>query len=124
MSDEAKEEGINILEGKLEADLVVALASAAVGDELAVVLLGNADLGTGNDGAGEGGAEEVAVLIDGIALDGTEDDLVNELLLEVEDHHLLSTELLGLGADLIPVLLLADIGEEADDGVALSSHSS
>lgn len=94
-----------------------------MGDELAVVLLGNADLGTGNDGASEGGAEEVAVLIDGIALDGTEDDLVNELLLEVEDHHLLSTKLLGLGADLIPVFLLADIGEEADDGVALSSHS-
>lgn len=111
------------LEGELEADLVVALAGAAVADVLAVVLLGDADLGAGDDGAGQRGAQQVPVLVYGVALDGAEDDLLDKLLLQVEDHHLLSTKLLGLGLDLIPVLLLADIGEEADDGVALQVQS-
>ena len=54
--------GLESVEGQLEADLVVTLASATVGDGEAALLLGDSDLGTGNDGAGEGGTEEVGVL--------------------------------------------------------------
>jgi hypothetical protein len=45
--------GLESVEGQLEADLVVTLASAAVGDGEAALLLGDGDLGTGDDGAGE-----------------------------------------------------------------------
>jgi hypothetical protein len=54
--------GLESVEGQLEADLVVTLASATVGDGEAALLLGDSDLGTGDDGAGEGGTEEVGVL--------------------------------------------------------------
>ena len=96
-----------------------ALASAAVAEVLAVVLLGNTDLSPGDDGAGQRGAKEVAVLVDGIALDGAEDNLVDELALQVLNDHALGTEGQSLLLNLGPVLLLADVGEEAHDGVAL-----
>jgi hypothetical protein len=54
--------GLESVECQLEADLVVALASAAVRDGKAALLLGDGDLGAGDDGAGEGGTEEVCVL--------------------------------------------------------------
>jgi hypothetical protein len=54
--------GLESVESQLEADLVVAFASAAVGDGEAALLLGDSDLGTGDDGASEGGTEEVGVL--------------------------------------------------------------
>jgi hypothetical protein len=49
-------------------------------------------------------------------LDGTEDELVNELLLKVLDNHALSTQSQGLLLDRSPVLFLADIGKEALKG--------
>lgn len=51
-------------------------------------------------------------MVDGIALDGSEYDLVDEFLLQVENDHLLGTKCQGLLLDLGPVLLLANIGEE------------
>jgi len=90
-----------------------------VADIVAVILLGNADLSAGDDGAGQRGTKQVAVLIDGIALDGTEDDLLDELALEVLNDHALSAKGESLLLNLSPVLLLADVGEEAHDGVAL-----
>lgn len=125
---------------QLESDLVVTLASlyctsqffsltvnwgehgctyAAVADKLAVVLLSNADLGTGDDGTGKRGTEEVAVLVDGVALDGSVDKLLNQFALEVHDNHLLGAEGNGLLLNGGPVLLLTDIGQEADDGITL-----
>lgn len=93
--------------------------SAAVAEVLAVVLLGSLDLSAGNDGAGERGAQEVAVLVDGIALDGAVDNLLDELLLEVLDDHLLGTEGHGLLLDLDKVLLLANIGQEGNNLIVL-----
>jgi hypothetical protein len=54
--------GLESVEGQLEADLVVTLAGAAVRDGEAALLLGDGNLGTGDDGAGERGTEEVGVL--------------------------------------------------------------
>jgi hypothetical protein len=67
------------VEGELEADLVVAFACAAVGDGEAVLLLCNCYLGAGDDWAGEGGAKEVDVLVDGVAGDGWVAELFDEL---------------------------------------------
>lgn len=89
---------------------------------IAVVLLGDPDLGARNDGARKRGAEQVAVLVDGVTLDSTVDNVLDKLLLEVEDHHLLCTERERLLLDLGPALLLADVSQEADDLVALKDE--
>ncbi|THW45416.1 Bystin-domain-containing protein [Aureobasidium pullulans] len=106
--------GLQGVEGQLEADLVVALTGAAVRDSETALLLGDGDLGAGNDGTGERN-----VLVDGIALDSGPAELLDELLAEILNVALLGTNLEGLLAGSIKVLLLANIGHEADDAVAL-----
>ena len=54
---------LECVESQLEADLVVALACAAVRDESAAFLLRNADLCAGDDWAGQRGPEEVAAFV-------------------------------------------------------------
>lgn len=56
----------------LEADLVVALASAAVGHEITTLLLSDAHLGTSDDRASQRGSKQIPSLVDGIALDSAE----------------------------------------------------
>ncbi|THV88227.1 Bystin-domain-containing protein [Aureobasidium pullulans] len=106
--------GLQGVEGQLEADLVVALTGAAVRDGETALLLGDGNLGAGNDGTGERN-----VLVDGIALDSGPAKLLDELLAEILNVALLGTNLEGLLAGSIKVLLLANIGHEADDAVAL-----
>jgi hypothetical protein len=50
-----------------------------VGDGEARFLLRDGDLSAGDDGAGEGGAEEIDVLVDGVAGDGWVAELFDEL---------------------------------------------
>lgn len=76
---EHNDAGLEGVEGQLEADLVVTLAGAAVGDGEAALLLSDGDLGAGDDGAGERGAEQVDVLVDGVAGDGWVAQLLDEL---------------------------------------------
>jgi hypothetical protein len=45
--------------------------------------------------------------------------LLDELATQVLNDHLGGANLLRLGANLVPVFLLADVGKEADDFVAL-----
>jgi len=45
--------------------------------------------------------------------------LLDELATQVLNDHLGGANLLRLSADLVPVFLLADVGKEADDFVAL-----
>lgn len=115
--------GLESVERKLEADLVVTLAGAAVRDEVAAFLLGNSDLCAGDDWAGQRCAEKVATLVGSVALDGAEAELLDEFLLQVGDDHLLRADLERLLLDLIPGLFLADIGEEAHDLIALLCDS-
>ena len=86
---------------------------------LAVVLLGDLDLGAGDDGAGKRGAQEVPILVDGVALDGSVDDLLDKNLLQVLDHYLLGAEGQSLLLDGSKVLLLATSSQEGDDLIAL-----
>ena len=67
---------------------------------------------------------EISVLIGacsrtGSLTDGGEAKLGDEFTAQVLDDHLLRTDLESLGLDSGPVLLLADIAEEADDIVTL-----
>lgn len=91
-------------------------------ENLAVVLLGGADEGACQYWAGKTGSEKVLVLVNGIALDATENKFLKELLLKVIDHHALGTESQSLLLDGVPVLVLADIAEISNHGVALQTE--
>lgn len=54
---------LQAIECELEANLVVALASAAMGDELALLTGSNFDHTSSNDWPGKGGSEKVDTLI-------------------------------------------------------------
>lgn len=96
--------GLQGVEGKLEADLVVTLASAAVGDREAALALGHGNLGTGNDRTSQGGPEQVNILVDSIASNGGEAELLDELPAEIDNLALESTDLHGLLASSLEVL--------------------
>lgn len=63
--------------------------------------------------------QKVNVLVDGVALDSRPAQLLDELLAEILNVALLGTNLEGLLAGSVKVLLLTDVGHEADDTVAL-----
>jgi hypothetical protein len=92
-----------------------------MGQVLAFVLLGNLDLCPCNDRASKRRAEEVAVFVDGVALNGREDELLDEDSLQIKDDHALSTESKGLLLNRSAILgvLLANVGKKADNLVAL-----
>lgn len=66
--------------------------------------LGDIDLGTGNNGASQGGTEQVDVLVDGVASNGGEAKLLDELAADVNNLALESTNLHGLLAGSLEVL--------------------
>ena len=110
--------GLQSIESKLETDLIIAFACAAMGDELASFLLSNGYLRSGNDWACERGAEEVDVLVTGIALDCREAELMDELVDDILDVAFFGTDLHGLRLCSFEVLLLPNVRHEADDIVA------
>ena len=66
--------------------------------------LSDLDLGAGNDGAGEGGTEKVHILVDGIASNSGEAELLDELAADVGNLALEGTDLQGLLAGSLEVL--------------------
>jgi hypothetical protein len=130
--------GLEGVEGKLETDLVVTLAGATVGNSEASFPLGDLDLSTSNDGTGQRSSQKVDVLVDSVAGNGGEAELLNELpyialdtivntkanlssrhTAEVGNLALDGTELQGLLPDSVKVLFLANIGSESNNFVAL-----
>ena len=71
------------VECELETNLVVAFACAAVGDELAAFLLGDLDLRASDDGACEGCAEQVDILVCSVALDCWEAELADKFVNDI-----------------------------------------
>lgn len=117
--------GLEGVEGKLEANLVVTLTSAAVGDSeaaLALVLklakdiplhcvdlkdesyLGDFDLGASDDGTSQGGTKKVDILVDGVASNCGEAELLNEFAADVNNLALERTDLQGLLTGSLEVL--------------------
>lgn len=100
----------------LEADLVVALAGAAVGDDSGVVLVGGGDEVLDDGRPGEGGDQRVAVHVEGVGLDRREAVLLGELVLGVRDLGLDGTAGERALADDVQVLAaLADVHGNGDD---------
>ena len=57
------------MDGDVEADLVVALAGAAVGDRVGALLLGDLDEQLGDERPREGGGQRVDALVEGVGLE-------------------------------------------------------
>ena len=100
----------------LEADLVVALAGAAVGDRGGAVLAGGGDQVLDDHRAGERGDQRVAVHVQGVRLERGQAVLVGELVAGVGDVGLDRAAVEGALADGVQVLAaLADVDGDGDD---------
>ena len=107
------------VERKLETNLVITLASAAVRDSEAAFLLSDLNLCASDDRTGERSAEKVDILVDGVALYSWPAELFNELLPQILHVALLGANLEGLLLSRLKVLLLTNVGHEADDTISL-----
>jgi hypothetical protein len=101
---------------RLETDLVIALAGAAVGDVLCAVLVGDVDEVLGDDGAGECGEQRIDALVLAVCPDGLRQDRLGVLLAHVDglrgDGAHIECLLLDPGKVL---LVLADVAADSDD---------
>ena len=108
--------GVEGLDGGLKTNLVVALASAAVGDIGGAELVGDLDELLGKQRAGQGGEQRVLVLVHGVGGDGLGQELIGELIAQVEHLAVQNAQvegllLLGIQAG----LLLAHVAADAND---------
>ena len=97
---------------ELEPDLVVALAGRAVGDGVRPRLVRDLDQPLRDEGARDGGPEEVLPLVDRVRPEHREDEVTGELLPEVVDEDGRRTEELRLPARGPELLALSEIGGE------------
>ena len=74
--------------GQLEAHLVVALAGGPVAYRVRPGLLGHVHLGLGNQRPGNGGAQQILPLIQGVGPEDGEDKIPGKLFPQVFDIHL------------------------------------
>ena len=95
--------------GELEADLVVSLAGAAVGDSIGAVLERDFDLPFGDDGARERRAEQILVLVDRASAKRGPNILGDELFAEILDRRGRGAGGEGFFARGFEIFLLADV---------------
>ncbi len=86
------------MDGGLDADLVVALARAAVGDGVGADLQGHVDELLGDERATQRRGQGVGVLVEGVGQDGGGDVLRRELVLGIHDDDVLGAVVDGAGA--------------------------
>ena len=111
--------GIEGIVGQLEPHLVVALAGGAVGDGVGAGLLGDLDLPLGDQRPGDGGAQQIQPLIQGVGAEHREDEVADEFLAQILDEDLLDAQHLRLLARRFQLLALAQVGGEGDDLAAI-----
>ena len=98
------------LVGELEAHLVVALAGGAVAHRVGAGSPGHLHLGLGDQGPGDGSAQEIGPLIEGVGPEHGPDEVPDELFLEVLDIDLVGAGGPGLRRHLRQFLALAQVG--------------
>ena len=99
----------------LETDLVVALAGRAVADGVRALGLGDLDEALGDERAGDGGAEEIVALVNGVGLHHREDEVAGEFLGEVFHVALGRAGVDALLFDSGRLFGLSDVGAVTDD---------
>ena len=97
------------LEGDVEANLVVALAGAAVGDGLGLVLAGDVDHQLGDQRPAQGRRQRVLALVHGAGHQGGKDETIDEQVAGVDGDGIDGAGFQCLLADLLDVLALAEI---------------
>ena len=97
------------LEGDVEADLVVALAGAAVGDGLGLVLAGGIDHQLGDERPAQRGGQRILALVHGAGHQGGPDEAIDEQVAGVDGDGVDGAGLEGLLADRLDVLALAEV---------------
>ncbi len=102
------------LEGDVEADLVVALAGAAVGDGLGLVLVGGIDHELGDERPAQRGRQRILALVHGAGHQGRQDEAIDEQVAGVDGDGVDRPGLHGLLLDLLDVLALAEVDREGD----------
>ena len=102
------------LDGQLEADLVVALAGAAVADGSAVLLVSDFDEALGNQRPCEGRAQQILALVDRARLERRPNEVLDELLAQVFDIQLFRAALFRLLVEGLEFLALPDVARNAD----------
>ena len=107
--------GVQRIGGKLEADLVVALAGCAMRDRVGAGFAGDVDQMLGDQRPGDRGAEQIGALIDGIGAEHRKHEVADEFLAHVDDADVLDAHHLGLAARRLEFAALAEIGGEGDD---------
>ena len=115
--------GIERGDGRLEADLVVALTGAAVRNVLRAHLMRVINQVLRDERAGQGGQQRVLALVQGVCRQRLVQVLVSKLLAHVGDDAFLGADLQGAVADLLQtVVLLADLADHAVDVQVLLVH--
>ena len=76
--------------GQLETDLVVPLAGGAVGNGIAFFLGGDLHLPLGDQRPGDGGAQQVMPLVDGVGAEHGEHEIAHKLFPQVVDIDLVA----------------------------------
>ena len=105
--------------GQLEADLIVALAGAAVRERIGADLAGDFDLAARDERPRHRRAEEVFAVVDRAGAQRRVDERLDELVAEVFDEALVGARGDRLGANAGELFAaLADVGGDADDARA------
>ena len=103
-------------DGSLEADLVVALAGAAVGERVAAVLGGNLDSELSDQRPAQRGEQGVTAAVESVCLDRRQYEVLGELLAGVDHHRLNGAHRLRLVENRVVVLArLAEIDGQGHD---------
>src|SRR5712691_1806452 len=106
--------------GQLEADLVVALAGAAVGDRVGAESLRDGDLVRCGERPCHRRPEQIRAGVDGAGPQCREDEIAHEFFAQVFDDAVFGTGALGLLDKTLQLAgALPDIGGEADDARAI-----
>ena len=102
--------GVEGVGGQFEADLVVAFAGGAVGDEGGALGPRRPHQTGGDARPGDGRAQQVAVLVDEAAAHRRPDEVLDELTAQVVDDDLGGAQRQRFAPRRFKVLVLADVG--------------
>ena len=107
--------------GELEPHLIVALAGGAVGNRVSPALPGDFDQTLGDQGTGDGGAEQVLALVNRVGAEHRKHEIAHELLAQILDVDVSYAHHLGLATSRLQFLALPQIGGEGDHLAAVGA---
>ena len=94
---------------QLKPDLVIALASGSVSNELRPFTTCHLNDALGDAGSSQRSAQQIAVLVNSSKDDGRKDEIINELSPSIVDECLRSSQLDSLSPDLFEVFFLTNV---------------